>query len=75
VYYVRYIEQADNEKEKGFLSGLFSKKPSAKPTRHQIKVLSSSEQNSLVQVLNENGQPESNSVSERILGILASDLR
>ena len=76
VYFVRYVAPNENKKEQGFFSKLFSSSASesAKPLKYRIVVRSEGEQ-SLVSVLNAGGAPEASANAERILRVLADDLK
>ncbi|MBS0469281.1 MAG: outer membrane protein assembly factor BamC [Proteobacteria bacterium] len=74
VYFVRYVAPAD-KKEKGFFSKLFSGSGEASaPLKYRIVVRSEGNQ-STVSVLNATGAPESSANAERIVRVLADDLK
>jgi outer membrane protein assembly factor BamC len=76
VYFVRYVAPGTaSTKEPGFLSRLFSsKKEEASLSRYRI-ALTEKGNVSMVRVLDANGQPESSGNAERILKLLANELR
>jgi outer membrane protein assembly factor BamC len=76
VYFVRYVAPGTaSAKEPGFLSRLFSsKKEEASLSRYRI-ALTEKGNVSMVRVLDANGQPESSGNAERILKLLANELR
>lgn len=78
VYFVRYVApDATMEAEKtGFLSRMFggSRRNDATPVRYRIVVRSSDNQ-STVSVLDANGQPESSANAQRIVQVIADDLK
>ena len=79
LYFVRYVE-ADATKaaeaKPGFFSRLFgsSTPKEAAPVRYRISVKSSADQTT-VAVLNASGQPEASATAQRIVQIIADDLK
>ena len=74
VYFVRYLDIAAKE-EKGFFSRMFSSdKPEGNLVKYRIAVKRVNEK-SEVTVLNSSGQAENSPATQRILKILADDLR
>ena len=74
VYFVRYVAPTD-KKEPGFFSKLFSRSTDAvAPLKYRI-VLRSEGNQSTVSVLNAAGAPESSANAERIVRVLADDLK
>ena len=74
VYFVRYVDTAVKE-EKGFFSNLFSSsKPDTGPVKYRIAVRKA-DNATVVSVQNAAGQTENSPVSQRILKLLADDLR
>ncbi len=78
VYFVRYIDQdsdAKNKSEQGFFSRLFSSKDDKKQAlRYQIAVKSTGER-SRVTVLDEKGSVASDATSSRIINLLNDQLK
>ena len=76
LYYVRYVPaNPDTEdKKKGFFGNLFGSKAEAKPAKYQIAVRSEGAKSHAV-VLSENGQPLSDVNAQRIVRVIADDLR
>jgi outer membrane protein assembly factor BamC len=77
IYFVRYVapNEATSTKEPGFFGRLFSSKPAdAAPARYRISVKSEGNLTRIA-VLNADGQPEANASAERILRVLADDLK
>ena len=75
VYYVRYVAPNANKKEQGFFSKLFSGSPDAvPPLKYRVTVRSEGSQ-STVSVLNATGAPEASANAERILRVLADDMK
>ncbi len=76
IYFVRYVPQVANAQEPGFFSRLFSSKPQAPGLmRYQIQMQSNTEGGSLVRVLNQAGQAETSDNAEKILKLLAAEMR
>ena len=74
-YFVRYVEPNADKKERGFLGKLFS--PSEKavpPLKYRINLKSQGE-STTVSVLNANGAPETSANAQRIVQVIADDLR
>jgi outer membrane protein assembly factor BamC len=77
VYYVRYVENSDKDKEEpGFFSKLFSSTTTGNkgPIKYQIS-LKSEGQNTYVTVLNDKGAPETSAVVDQILKLIKDDLK
>lgn len=76
LYFVRYVPiSANKEADKGFFGKLFSSsKPDVKPTQYQIAVRSEGNQ-STVAVLTSAGQPETSENAQRIVRVIADDLK
>lgn len=75
LYYVRYVApNPDMETKKGWFSNLFSSKPENKPGQYQIAVRSAGNQ-STVTVLDAKGQPETTQAAQRIVRVIADDLK
>lgn len=74
LYFVRYVDMTPKE-EKGFFSKMFSKsEPESGPMKYRIAVRKT-DTSSEVSVLDGSGQTQSNAIAERILKLLADDLR
>ena len=79
IYFVRYVEADANkaaESKPGFFSRLFgsSTTKEATPVRYRISVKSNADQTT-VAVLNANGQPETSATAQRIVQVIADDLK
>jgi outer membrane protein assembly factor BamC len=76
IYFVRYVApNPDRAEEPGFFSRLFSKTPEAAgPLKYRISVRSQGE-STTVAVLNEAGAPEASANAQRIVSVIAADLR
>jgi outer membrane protein assembly factor BamC len=74
-YFVRYVEPIVNKSEPGFFSKLFSGSPAAiPPLKYRITVKSQGE-TSVVSVLNTQGAAESSANAQRIVQVIADDLK
>jgi len=75
VYFVRYVTPGSTDKEAGFFARMFSKKTEVAPLSRFRIALSEKGDTSIVRVLDANGQPETAGNAERILKLLANELR
>lgn len=74
-YFVRYVDVTSDRKEPGFLSKLFSAAaPSVPPIKYRI-TLKSQGDITTVSVLNAQGAPESSVNAQRIVKVIADDLK
>ena len=74
LYFVRYVDPSSKE-DNGFFSNLFSSaKPDAGPLKYRVLVRST-DGKSEVTIQNATGQQENSPISQRILKLLADDLR
>ena len=74
-YFVRYVEPNADRKEKGFLGKLFSRDDAAvAPLKYRINLKSQGE-STTVSVLNATGAPESSANAQRIVQVIADDLK
>ena len=74
VYFVRYVDPGEGKKEPGFFSKLLGGSAATPPLKYRVVVRSQGEATT-VSVLNEAGAPESSANAERILRVLADDLK
>lgn len=76
VYFVRYVEPKADNKEPGFFAKLFGAGSGANvpPLKYRI-ALSSQGESTTVSVLNASGAPEASENAQRIVKVLADDLR
>jgi outer membrane protein assembly factor BamC len=76
-YYVRYVPPAEGpQKQPGFFSRLFGAESTGPvPQQYRIVVRSQASGGSVVTVLNKDGQPETSANAQRIVSILADDLK
>lgn len=75
IYFVRYVEPSATKTETGFFSSLFSgSKADAAPLKFQISVVSQG-QSTTVSVLNANGGPDNSANAQRIVKVIADDLK
>lgn len=76
VYFVRYVTPDPAKKEPGFLGKLFSSSASATPpVKYRVAVRRNGENASTVTVLNAAGAPESSVTAQRIVQVIADDLK
>ena len=77
VYFVRYVAPGTAGQEPGFFERLFSSSKKEVPTlsRYRITLSSPTDQQSLIQVMDANGKPEDATNAERILKLIANELR
>jgi outer membrane protein assembly factor BamC len=74
-YFVRYVEPTPDKKEPGFLSKLFSSSAAAvPPLKYRINVKGQGN-TTTVSVLNAQGAPESSANAQRIVKVIADDLK
>ena len=74
-YFVRYVAPNADKKEPGFFGKLFSGSSAATPPLKYRIVVRSQGEASTVSVLNEAGAPESSANAERIVRVIADDLK
>ena len=75
-YFVRYVAPQTNKQETGFVSRLFSsKKEQSVLAKYTISLSATASGQTLIRVLNASGQPEQSGEAERILKLLATELR
>lgn len=74
LYFVRYVAPGTDKKEPGFFSKLLGGSAATPPLKYRVVVRSQGEATT-VSVLNEAGAPESSANAERILRVLADDLK
>lgn len=77
IYFVRYVESDPKKKEEpGFLAKLFGNtKPPAPPLKLRVVVSNSAANSTMVAVQNASGTPETSPVAQRIVDLLAEDLK
>ncbi|NMM13119.1 MAG: outer membrane protein assembly factor BamC [Rhodoferax sp.] len=75
IYFVRYVAPVADKSEPGFLSKLFGgSKADAAPLKYRIAVVSQGE-STTVSVLNASGTPDTSDNAQRIVKIIADDLK
>ncbi len=75
LYFVRYVALTTDAKEPGFFSKLFSSSTAASaPLKYRI-ALNSKDESTSVSVLKADGKPETSVNAERIIKVLADDLK
>lgn len=77
IYFVRYVESDPKKKEEpGFLAKLLGNaKPPAPPMKLRVALTNSANGTTLVSVLNASGAQETSPVAQRIVDLLAEDLK
>jgi outer membrane protein assembly factor BamC len=73
-YFVRYVEPTAGKPEPGFFAKLFSSSKDAAPIKYRISVRSQGE-STTVAVLNAAGAPEASDNAQRIVKVIADDLK
>ena len=74
-YFVRYVPPNPDKKEPGFFGKLFSRNmPAEQPLKYRIN-LKTEGQTTTVSVLNANGAPETSANAQRIVQVIADDLK
>jgi outer membrane protein assembly factor BamC len=75
IYFVRYVSTTSENSEPGFFSKMFSGSGKGnEPTKYQIAVRSTGELSNVL-VLDTNGQPETSAIAQRIVKVLAEDIK
>lgn len=76
VYFVRYVADTKAAEQPGFFSRLFSSdKTSVAPVKYRVLVKSAGDNRSTVSVLDAQGQPDASATAQRIVQVLADDLK
>jgi outer membrane protein assembly factor BamC len=76
VYFVRYVTPGTAGQEPGFFERMFSSKKEVPAlSRYRITLTGKGETQSLIQVMDTNGKPEEAANAERILKLIANELR
>ncbi len=76
VYFVRYVPPSTDQDKPGLFSRMLSSKPqTATLTRYQIELQPSTDGGTLVRVRNQAGQAETSANAEKILKLLAAEIR
>ena len=73
-YFVRYVAPNADKKEQGFFGRLFSREKAEPPLKYRI-ALKSEGQSTTVSVLNASGAPETSANAQRIVQVIADDLK
>ena len=74
VYFVRYQELTSDKAEPGFFSKMFSGTKANVALKYQIAVRSAGEK-STISVLDANGNPETTAVAQKIVKVIADDIK
>lgn len=76
VYYVRYLLADESQQsKKSWFGNLFGSKKETFPSRYQIRVQPQGDNAARVQVFDEKGQAEASAAAQKILSVIAADLR
>jgi outer membrane protein assembly factor BamC len=76
IYYVRYVTPNPDKKEPGFFGKLFgSSDKNEAPIKFRILVKGGQGESTTVSVLNANGAPETSANAQRIVQVIAEDLK
>jgi outer membrane protein assembly factor BamC len=73
-YFVRYVAPNPDKKEQGFLGRLFSREKAEAPLKYRIALKGEGERTT-VSVLNASGAPETSANAQRIVQVIADDLK
>jgi outer membrane protein assembly factor BamC len=73
-YFVRYVDPTTDKKEPGFFSKIFSAAAATPPLKYRVSVKSQGEATT-VSVLNDQGAVETSANAQRIVQLLAEDLK
>ncbi|WP_298924942.1 outer membrane protein assembly factor BamC [uncultured Ramlibacter sp.] len=73
-YFVRYVEPNADKQDKGFLGKLFSSEKTVTPLKYRITLKSQGDATT-VSVLNAAGAPEASANAQRIVQVIADDLK
>ena len=73
-YFVRYVEPSADRKDGGFLSKIFSKDKEITPLKYRIALKSDGDK-TVVSVLNSTGAPETSQNAQKIVQLIADDLK
>ena len=73
-YFVRYVDPTTDKKDPGFLSKLFSSTATAAPLKYRVSVKSQGEATT-VMVLNDQGAVDTTANAQRIVQVIADDLK
>jgi outer membrane protein assembly factor BamC len=74
-YFVRYVAPNADKKEPGFFGKLFSREKNEPPIKYRINVKNQGESSTLVSVLDANGAPGAAADAQRIVQVIADDLK
>lgn len=73
-YFVRYVEPSADRKSGGFLSKIFSKDEAANPVKYRIALKAQGDKTT-VSVLDSKGAPETSPAAQKIVQLIADDLK
>ena len=75
MYFVRYVAPSGDRKDPGFFGKLFSSNTAIKPSKYRILVKGDAAASSTITVLNAEGSADNSIDGQRILQVLADDLK
>lgn len=75
LYFVRYVEPNPDRKEPGFFAKIFGSGPAAPPLKYRIAVKGDGQDTTLVAVQNSSGEPVASANAQRIVKVIADDLK
>ncbi len=73
-YFVRYVEPSSARAEPGFFAKLFGAENSSAPAKYRVVVRTQGD-TTTVSVLNEKGQPDASANAQRIVKVIADELK
>ena len=74
MYFVRYVDPTTDKKDPGFLSKLFSSTAAAAPLKYRVSVKSQGEATTVL-ILNDQGAVDATANAQRIVQVIADDLK
>jgi outer membrane protein assembly factor BamC len=75
IYFVRYVEPSSDKSEPSFLGSIFgSSKENSAPLKYRITLVSQGD-STIVSVLNASGAPDTSANAQRIVKVIADDLK
>jgi len=75
IYFVRYVDATKDKTDTGFFARLFSSKPKPNEANKYQILIEGNENSATVTVLNAQGQPDNSETTQRIVKVLANDIK